>query len=73
MIFDKSKKWKKILDRKQIVLIPVEECEIPIYKKKKCDEIEKRKILYKIFEKVKTGELLADEGKTILKFFGILN
>lgn len=71
MIFYKSKKWKKLLNRKQ--MIPIEEYKIPIYKKLKCEEIENRKILYKIIEKVKIGELSVVEAKIILKFLENLN
>lgn len=70
MIFYKAKKWKKLLNRKQMILIPVEEYKDLIYKKIKCEEFENRErgILNKIIEKVNNGELTIVEGRTVLKF-----
>ena len=75
MIFYKSKKWKKLLERKQMILIPVEEYKDLIYKKIKCQEFENRErgILDKIIKKVNDGELTVAEGRTVLKLLKYLD
>lgn len=75
MIFYKSEKWKKLLDRKKMILIPVEEYKDLICKKIKCQEFEnrEREILDKIIEKVNGGELTVVERRTILKLLKYLD